>query len=137
MGLRVGLIGSGGIGSTHANTLKKIEEAQLVAACDLDEARAKKALDGTGGTAYTDYTKMLSAEKLDAAFVCVPPHLHGDIELACAEHVKGVLIEKPVGNSMDTSRKIQEAFEKAGTIATGGSPNVPRSCFPPTLTTHP
>lgn len=122
MALRVGIIGSGGIGSAHAGTLKKLAEAEsadleFAAACDLDEARAKKALEGTSGKAYTDHVKMLSAEKLDAVWVCVPPYLHGEIELAAAEHVKGVLIEKPVGVDMETCLKIKEAFDKAGTIA--------------------
>lgn len=117
MALRAGIIGSGGIGSVHAKTLKKLDGADLVAACDLDEAKARKALEDTEGTAYTDYRKMLSAEKLDVAFVCVPPHLHGEIELAAAEHVRGVFIEKPVGNDMETCLKIQEAFDRTGTIA--------------------
>jgi predicted dehydrogenase len=117
MSLRAGIIGAGWVGSVHANVLKTLPDAELVAVSDLDEAKAKKAVEGVDAKPYTDYVKMLSAERLDVVFVCVPPHLHGEIEFAAAEHARGVFIEKPVGNSMEKCLKVQEAFEKAGTIA--------------------
>ncbi|MHC4248103.1 MAG: Gfo/Idh/MocA family protein [Planctomycetota bacterium] len=116
MTVRVGMIGSGGIGNRHAQALAKVEGAQLVAAADVDLARAEKILEGQG-KAYSDFIEMLSSEKLDAVYVCTPPHAHGGIELAASEHVGAVMIEKPVGNDLATCLKIQEAFEKAGTIA--------------------
>lgn len=117
MSLKVGFIGSGGIAGTHAAAIGKIAEADIVAACDVDESRAKKLLQGASGTAYTDYKKMLASERLDAVYICTPPHVHGDIEIAVAGHVPAVMIEKPVGNDLETARKVQEAFEKAGTLA--------------------
>lgn len=113
MTVRVGIIGSGGMGNAHKNALAKVEGAQLVAAADVDLARAEKILDGRG-KAYDDFRKMLAAEKLDAAYVCTPPHAHGEIELACAEHVGAVMVEKPVGNDLEQCR------EDRGRVREGG-----------------
>ena len=40
--VRFGLIGCGGIGAVHAKAIELIDEAELVAVCDLDLARAHK-----------------------------------------------------------------------------------------------
>ncbi len=46
----------------------------------------------------------------------LPPHLHGELELACSEHVKGVLVEKPISQSLETAQEIHGYFKKAGTV---------------------
>jgi predicted dehydrogenase len=60
---------------------------------------------------------MLQGEKLDAVFILLPPHLHGDCELACAQKVPAVLVEKPIALDLATAERIAAAFARAGTFA--------------------
>jgi len=81
---------------------------------------------------------MLERESLDAVFILLPPHLHGDLERACAEHVGAVLIEKPITTSVEQAQAIDEIFKKAGTLVSVGYQNryrastqQARACFTP------
>jgi myo-inositol 2-dehydrogenase/D-chiro-inositol 1-dehydrogenase len=47
MPIRIGFVGTGGIANTHFDALSQLEEAQLVAFCDIDSARAERAARGS------------------------------------------------------------------------------------------
>jgi predicted dehydrogenase len=64
--------------------------------------------------------EMLKKESLDAVFILLPPHAHGEVEKACAAYVPAVLVEKPIANDLETAIEVQKAFEEAGTIVSAG-----------------
>ncbi len=96
MSVRVGFIGTGGIAGAHRRSLSKIANAEMVAFCDTDENRAKAAVDEHGGTAYTDYHRMLDEADLGAVYICLPPHIHGPFEDAVIARGLPFFIEKPI-----------------------------------------
>lgn len=100
----------------HLEALRSIDGARVAAISGRNEARARELAQPLGARVYTDHLPMLERENLDAAFILLPPHLHGELERACAEHVRGVLVEKPVSQSLETARHVNEHFRKAGTI---------------------
>ncbi len=114
--MRIGIIGTGWVTELHLNALKEISGAEVVAIAGRNEARAKELAEPWKATVYTDPLTMLAKESLDAVFILLPPHLHGDLERACSEYVKGVLVEKPISQSLETAQQIQGYFKKAGTI---------------------
>lgn len=124
MPLRIAFIGSG-FAVMHIEALNQIDEVQVVAICSRNEVSARKIINNRPITYYPfdDYLKMLRTEKLDAVYICLPPHLHGDIDIACAEHVKGIFIEKPIALSMELSYKLQDYFKKAESIVSVGYMN--------------
>ena len=124
MPLRIAFIGSG-FAAMHIEALNQIDDAQVVAICCRNEVSAKKIITHQPITYYPidDYHKMLRVEKLDAVYICLPPHLHGELEIACAEHVKGIFIEKPIALSMDLAYKLQDCFKKAESIVSVGYMN--------------
>ena len=69
--VRLGFIGTGGIARSHLKRLADVSQAEIAALCDVSEASAGSAVEAFGGTAYTDYRKMIDGEKLDAVYVCV------------------------------------------------------------------
>ena len=86
MTIRIGFIGTGAIAKSHMDALGKVPAAQVVACTDVDADRSAEAAARFAGCgAYTDHVEMLDAHELDAAFICVPPHAHGGIELALIE----------------------------------------------------
>jgi myo-inositol 2-dehydrogenase / D-chiro-inositol 1-dehydrogenase len=118
--VRIGFVGTGGIAVTHFNTLSQIEDAQPVAFCDVATENAEAAARRFEGQAYSDPRQMLEAEKLDAVYICLPPHAHKDAEILAAQRGCALFIEKPLSNSMKTAERIAAAIQDAGVTASVG-----------------
>ena len=120
MAVRIGFIGTGGIAGAHLDTLSQIKDAQLVAFSDLAEDRAEAAARRFDGNAYSDATKMLEAETLDAVYVCLPPHAHKDAEILAAQKGCALFVEKPLTNNLKLAEKIAGALEDANVLTSVG-----------------
>ncbi len=118
--VRIGFFGAGGIAQHHLNHLKEIPEASVVALCDINAERVKAIADPLGAATYTDSAKMLAESKLDALYICVPPHAHGDIEIRAAQKGLHLFIEKPVNLYLDQAKKAADAIRKAGVFSQVG-----------------
>jgi predicted dehydrogenase len=118
--VRVGFIGVGGIAGEHLKNLEKIEQAVIVAVCDIIKDNADKVAAQTGAKSYTDLDTMLDNEKIDVLFVCVPPFAHGEIEEKAASRGIHLLVEKPLGLDMNVVRKKAEVLRKSGIIVGTG-----------------
>ncbi len=114
--MKIGIIGTGWVAGLHLDALKTIEGAEVTAIAGRNQTQAQELAAPWKANTYETPLDMLERESLDAVFILLPPHLHGDLERACAEHVKGVLVEKPISQSLDTAIEINETFQKAGTI---------------------
>lgn len=120
MSVRVGFIGTGGIANAHLRGLSQIADAELAALCDVDAARAENAVRTYGGKAYTDYRQMLDAERLDAVYICVPPHAHEGQEEELAARNIPFFVEKPVANTLAKAQAIAEAVDRADLLTSVG-----------------
>ncbi|MBE3555356.1 MAG: Gfo/Idh/MocA family oxidoreductase, partial [Thermicanus sp.] len=124
--LRVGIIGCGGIAfGKHMPSLKKINEVEMVAFCDLVEERAKKAAEefgAEGAKVFADYRELLK-EPLDVVHVCTPNASHGEITVAALESGKHVMCEKPMAKTSAEARKMIEAAKRTGKKLTIGYQN--------------
>lgn len=121
MSVRVGFIGTGGIAGVHLKALSQMtDDAQLVAFCDIDQSRAENTASTYGGKAYTDYRQMLDAEKLDAVYICVPPHAHVGQEEELAARGIPFFVEKPISNTLEKAQAVAEAVERANLITSVG-----------------
>lgn len=118
--VKVAFIGAGGNASGHMKRVKDIPDAQIVAICDLDAERAKKATEEVGGKPYTDYHEMLEKEGMDALYVSVPPFAHYDAETIAAGKGIHLFVEKPVAITMEKGLEVNKAIEKAGIISCVG-----------------
>jgi predicted dehydrogenase len=94
--------------------LVRIEEVQIVAACDLDQQRATRTAATYGATPYTDYQRMLAAEDLDAVLVIGPPTMHHDLGLEVLRAGKHLIVEKPPANSATGAQELVEAARASG-----------------------
>ncbi len=95
----VGLLGAGFIVEAHAQALKTIPAANLIAVCD----QSKKASETAARTYaipnyYTSLDKMLESE-VEVVHVLLPPNIHFDISRKIIESGRHVFLEKPMGLS--------------------------------------
>jgi predicted dehydrogenase len=118
--VRIGFVGVGGIAQAHLKNLKDVPEAEVVALCDVDEARARDAAAPLGAAVYSDAAKLLDGERLDALYICVPPHAHGDLEIQATRKGLHLFVEKPVNLYMDRAIAAERAIHEAGVLSQVG-----------------
>lgn len=118
--VRLGLIGTGGIAQAHLKRLASIPQAEIAALCDVDEARVRAAAEPIGAAVYTDGQKLIADENLDAIYVCVPPHAHGDLEIQAARKGLHLFVEKPVSLYSEQAMKTRDAIRAAGVMSQVG-----------------
>lgn len=114
--MKIAVIGTGWVTALHLESLKNVPEIEVVGVCGRNLGRIAELSRGTAITAYTDYKEMIAKEKPDGVYLTLPPHLHGEVESFLADHVKAVLVEKPVTNSAEVGEAALDAFRRAGTL---------------------
>lgn len=118
--VKIGFIGAGGNAQGHMTRLSEVEEANIVAICDISEETAQSAVDEFGGSVYTDHHEMLEDAEMDALYVSIPPFAHTDAEILAAEAGLHLFVEKPVVTDMDQGLEILSAIEDAGVLSSVG-----------------
>ncbi|HAC47266.1 MAG TPA: gfo/Idh/MocA family oxidoreductase [Chloroflexi bacterium] len=113
--IRIGVVGLGVMGRSHARVLDDIDHANLVAVCDpAEEAMAwarKRRLTG-----YRSYRELFDHERLDAVTVAVPTRFHLEVGLAAIERGLHVLMEKPIATDLVEAHQLVAAAKKRGTV---------------------
>lgn len=95
--LRVALAGAGAISQYHLAGWAEMPDAQLVAICDLDEAKARaKAQAFDIPKVYTDFRAMIGHEKLDAVDIVTPVGTHAPLTKIAADAGLHVCCQKPL-----------------------------------------
>jgi predicted dehydrogenase len=115
--VRVGVIGCGGIAQFHFGHFEKIEQAQIVAVCDLVEEKVKAAAERFSATPYLRYEEMFEKEKLDAVYVLVEPSAHTGMELMAIEKGCHLFVEKPMSLSMEYANRVKRGLEEKQLIS--------------------
>ncbi len=111
--IRVAVIGCGSISKhRHIPEYAANENVELVAFCDLVEARAVEYAEKHGGKAYTSYQELLEKEKPDAVSVNLPNALHAEVSIAAANAGAHVLVEKPMATTVAEGEAMIEAAER-------------------------
>jgi len=108
---RVAIIGCGRVFSLHASALSDITGAEIIAVCDIKEKIAKLRASECKCSYYTDYKKMILAEKPDVVHICLPHYLHGEASIFAMENGCHVLCEKPMEISVASAQKMIQTSE--------------------------
>ncbi len=101
--VRIGLIGSGFMGKSHAVAFRNVPlvfapsaEPVLELLADLDEAAARKAAGALGFRRSTgDWRALVEDPDVDVVDITTPNFLHKEMALAAIEAGKHVYCEKP------------------------------------------
>ena len=115
--VKVGCVGTGGMANSHLSKLATLENAEIVALCDISEERVSSAVATYGGVTYTNAKKMINETDLDAVYFCLPPFAHSEIEKVAAENGLHIFVEKPVAMDLDHGLSVVEATNKSGVIS--------------------
>lgn len=114
--LKIGIIGCGRIGRTHAISLvTRIPGAELVCVSDVFESAALKCAQTFNvPMACTDPQDLINNAAVEAVIVCSPTDTHADIIRAAAAAGKHVFCEKPVDKSLAVIDELAAVVRDAG-----------------------
>ncbi|MBT3266477.1 Gfo/Idh/MocA family oxidoreductase [Candidatus Poribacteria bacterium] len=109
---RIGVVGVGGMGRGHCNTLPKVDNCDFVGVADLRLEAAEEVAAQHGAAAFDDYRRLF--EQVDGVVVATPPATHREVTVAAAEMGVHVFCEKPLSLNMADSDAMIEATDAAG-----------------------
>jgi myo-inositol 2-dehydrogenase / D-chiro-inositol 1-dehydrogenase len=116
-GISVGVIGSGGMGTRHAETLTlRVPGARVAGVTDLDRSRAEKLAANCGSdvTVFENEQALIRDDGIDAVVLTAPDETHAGLVMECLQHEKPVFCEKPLATTAADARRILDAEAELG-----------------------
>ena len=112
--LKFALVGCGRIAKRHSELLglNQIENAVLVAICDIIEEKAKKIGEQFNIAYYTDMDKMMKNENIDVVSVLTESGYHAKHVINLAKYGKHIIVEKPMALTLDDADAMIKACDK-------------------------
>ncbi|KAA3654112.1 MAG: gfo/Idh/MocA family oxidoreductase [Chloroflexi bacterium] len=111
--IKIAVIGVGVMGSLHARDIDALENTELAAICDTDQALAAEIAEQYAVPAFYDHREMLEQVELDAILIATPHYDHPPIACDAFERGIHVLTEKPIGVHVQPAQEMIAAYEVA------------------------
>src|SRR5262245_50607700 len=92
--LRYGILGSGFMGRTHAEAIRHIDNAELIAIAG--GSRAPGLAADYHAQLCTSDAELIGRDDIDAVIITTPQYVHAEQALAAAARGKHLFIEKPM-----------------------------------------
>ena len=125
--LRIGIVGWGFMGKMHFRCYKSDTNVEVTAICDVDAKQLQNASGVTGNISgaeddldlsnialYSDLSKMLAEEKLDALSIASPTFLHASQTIEALNAGVHVFCEKPMSLNSGDCREMAEVAKQSG-----------------------
>ena len=120
--LVVGVIGAGGMGRGHLNSLKGIPNIEVKWIADVDQSHVnegKKIIPDAKTTG--DLREVLDDKSVDAVWITTPDHWHTPAALLAMDAGKHVYVEKPCCHNLREGRWLIEASKRTGKLVQHGT----------------
>lgn len=132
--MRVGVVGLGFMGATHARAWQSVAGAELSAVVSSDAAklagelgkvtgnldRGGERLDFRDARRYGSFAELIADDAIDAVDLCTPSYLHAGQAVTALEAGKHVLVEKPMATTSGDCRRMLAAAADNGKVLMAG-----------------
>jgi predicted dehydrogenase len=110
--VRLGIIGVGGMGNSHARYLRdgQVPRCELAAVCDINPKQLEAHADLA---TFTDSRKLIRSGKVDAVIIATPHYHHTTIGVDAFSNGLHVLTEKPISVHKSDCEKMIAAWKAA------------------------
>lgn len=122
--IRIGIVGVGGMGTSHLRNFIKIEDCQIVAVGDIVESRVERAQNLVTEAGFpkpegysngeTDYQRMCKRDDIDLIFTATPWKWHVPVCLEAMNNGKHAATEVPAALTLDECWRLIETSENTG-----------------------
>ena len=113
--IKLGIIGIGGMGKNHINSIlsDSVSDIEITAVADIN---AESLGWATGkipeAKQFNSATELMDSGLIDSVFIATPHYDHPELSIAAFERGLSVLVEKPAGVYTKQVRLMNEAYEK-------------------------
>jgi predicted dehydrogenase len=119
-----GVIGCGGMGTGHLNSLVKRandDNIRMLGVCDVYQRRLTRALNvckdgGQTAQGYMDYRKLLDNKDIEAVLIATPDHWHSKLTIEAMDAGKHVYCEKPLTLTVEQAITVRNAVKRTGKL---------------------
>ncbi len=113
--LKIGIVGTGGIGRAHMERInQRLHGATVVACSDANADFGKLVAGDYGCEFFADGEAMIASDTVDAVFVTTSDAYHEQYVMAAIKAGKYVFCEKPLAPTPDACKRIIDAEMAAG-----------------------
>jgi predicted dehydrogenase len=111
--VRIAVAGAGLIGRRHIEEIDASPSAQLAAIVDPSPA-AHEVAEKFEVSSYGSLAELFAADRPDGMILATPNLLHVEGGLECVAAAVPVIVEKPLGDTVEGATRLVEAAERAG-----------------------
>ncbi|MFR3684335.1 MAG: Gfo/Idh/MocA family protein [Enterococcus sp.] len=114
--VKIGVLGAGQISqAAHFDSIRRANNAELYAICDVDEylLNEMNALYHPKKI-YTDFDEMLKDPNMDAVVIGIADNFHVPMTIKAIKAGKPVLVEKPLGMSIEEVEELGKLVKESG-----------------------
>ncbi len=109
-----GIVGCGVIAPTHAEAISRLDNARLVAVCDMNEEAARSFGTEWNCDYVTDVADLVARDDIDVCNILVPSGLHAKLGIQAAQAGKHVICTKPIDITLEAIDALIAAGEENG-----------------------
>ena len=106
--VRVGIVGLGGMGTTHAGNIERYGH-EVIAGADIVPESREEFSRRYDATTYENYETLYNNEDVDAVVITTPNKFHEPASVAALERDIYVLCEKPLAHDLSAAERIVDA----------------------------
>lgn len=114
--IKFALVGCGRIAKRHSELLghNQINDACLIAVCDIEVEKAKKIAKEFGVPHYQDMHDMMEKEDIDVVVILTESGNHAKHTIELAKYGKHIVVEKPMALTLDDADAMISECDKFG-----------------------
>ena len=109
--MRIGIIGSGGTGTRHADRFSEIEAADVVAIASRNAETGNALAEKHGAEFIPDWEALVQRDNLDGVVICTHNDTHAEITLAALRYDKHIFMEYPLARSINAGEVVVEVAQ--------------------------
>lgn len=121
--MKVGILGAGFMGRTHAQAYQKLKEVEIAGIADVNKEKAINLAKRYDTKSYFNPDDLISRKDIEVIDICLPTPFHCQYVVKAASHGKNILCEKPIALSLkeadvmiDCAKKYNVKFMVAHTL---------------------
>jgi predicted dehydrogenase len=116
------IVGGGWVSSQHVAAFQKNPNAEIIGICGIPLANAQKCATTAGldVPCFDDYQKALQLPGVDIVSIGTPQEFHAQQTIEAARAGKHILIEKPIAQTPQELKAMQEAVHAVGVKTVAG-----------------
>ena len=110
---KFGLIGCGNIANVYGRAIAELDNAVIDCVYDIDPEHSRKYSEKYGPRVCASYEELLASD-VDAVCICLPSGIHVPYAIQAARAGKNVVIEKPIGITVDQLDEMEKVAKETG-----------------------